>query len=295
MFIIDETVFTGDIAIPQLPSSRINEDWATYGAAKVIQSVGETNLGTFIDDYTTSYLRLMLGDTLCNLLAETWFEYTQEIGKFQTLALIIDDTTDKNIWFPIDLVFDINFSNLTLDGNKPTIERRFGESRRFIWTLSETLTVKARLRSDSDVAEVYISTTSPIINEMFLEEVHNIGMPSFALCKLLNKLVFFNGEKKCSPIANYVYYHLNKDAQNGTTVMGEADMNFSRATSAYEADKYLKTISARNRLINAWNDMSIMNISLSKFLAENHELYSTYNIPFQNHKYLCKTINSFNL
>jgi hypothetical protein len=291
MFLNLDTYFTGAISLPQLPVSRMGEEMESYGMAKMIQSVGETNLETYIDEKAAEYLRFMFGDDLCNDILSSWFDYILDTDEVETDILIIDDSTEKNVWIESEINFDLLFSKLTSNLCAPTTDERFGLIRR-IEFVKDNVKLKFKIRSNNTYS-YYVS--GDIVDPITIKEVHHISIPEEKICKVLNVVLSYTGNQKTSPVANYVWYHITKDGNNNTTSMGEADLNFSRATSAYEADKFLKTVTLRNKLITTWNNMVQMNKGVVTFIYAHKDVFTGYVIPYQNHKNLTETINSFNM
>jgi hypothetical protein len=296
MFIIDENVFTGEVSIPQLAVSRVLGSLPTYGSAKAIQTSGENNLDVFVDEKTTEYLRLMFGESLCEALAQAWFEYVSNDSKVSTLIHEVDDTFTRNEW--VDVVhtgFDIKFSEAVLEQAEViaiNVVLRFGKTKITDWKIGD-VTLKLRVRDDGSLS-IFV-TEGVITGTLTLKNEFNPQRPSEPFRKLINVLLPYKGAQPVSPIANYVWFHLTRDASNGTTAMGEADLNFSRSTSASETDKYLKSIGTRNKLIRAWNGMAEMNVNVVAFLRSNSTLFVDYAISYREHRNMLRTINTFNL
>ena len=300
MLFLDDQYFTGEISIPNLPSSRMQDEYAFYGSAQMIQTSSENNLLVFVDNKVTEYLRLMFSDSLADELAQDWFEYLLENNKIKTSILSVDNSIQRNMWDTItlpngidaDLIFQ-SFDVSGIDNITPKTERFGGIA---ITTLTHAdFSIKIRVKSSvAESVDVYVSDGN-IDTAFAINDVRSATLPRLEFRMLLNELLSYNGKTKVSPMANYVYYWLNRDGNNGTTAMGEADLNFSRASSAYEADKRLKSAAATNRLIRSWNDMVISNKRIIMFLRVNSELYTQYNICGTHWKNLTSTQNVFNL
>jgi hypothetical protein len=294
MFIINENIFTGEISIPQLAVSRVLGSLPTYGSAKAIQTSGENNLEVFVDEKTTEYLRLMFGDKLTDLLAQSWFDYTSDDNMADTLLVVVNEATDRLQWIDVEFNgFDITFSNAKLNAEaEVTSDSRFGFSRIVEWKVG-AIKVKLRVRTDGSVS-IHVSEGA-IAEPLTIYETHKVEQPELILRDIINTLLPYKGFQPMSPIANYVWFHLNKDASNRTTSMGEADLNFSMSTAASEADKYLKSVGMRNKLIRAWNGMVYLNKDVVTFIRQRASDLSSYGIPYGNHKNMLRSINTFNL
>lgn len=288
MFFIDETYFKGELTIPQLPTSYIGEDEATYGTALMIQTSAENNLYNFIDTKTIEWLTYMYGEQLAQELCSLW-----------TLYLANPDTKSEIVWeqsnpdvFYNEVIFEtphFMFDNFVPTGNilsDVTIGgvRTIGTSDSLTLVITDGVNVKLsnirKTTADKNVSRLYIDDAGAI------PDVIKGIISTFLIQKV---------SVKCSPIANYVYYWLNRDAQNNTTAMGEADLNFSRANNAYEADKFIKANAGRNRLIRAWNDMVEMNKNCIRYLRNHMGELRGYSFRGMNHELLTSTQNVFNI
>jgi hypothetical protein len=69
-----------------------------------------------------------------------------------------------------------------------------------------------------------------------------------------------------SPIANYIYYHWQKNRVTQTTGTGEQASKLANNTAVSPDDK----------MINAWNDMVNWNTTLHDFLTQNKTIYPAY-------------------
>jgi len=293
MFIIDETYFTGEISLPNLPTSRIGETFADFGMAKMMQTVGENNLLVFVDEKTTEYLRIFFGETFANKLQEAWFDYVECQTHVETELVTIDNDTPRTTWINLDsIAVDITFSDFVASGLDLTRDKRFGNSRRLRFSGGD---FEVELRVTEDETFEY-RVTSGVINEpIVITERHKTDTPPDAIRRLINQLIGHDGSHKVSPIANYVWFWVNRDASNGTTTMGEADLNFSRASNAYEADKRLKQNATRNKQIRAWNGMVSKNIQLVAYVTQHLEELRTEGVELSRTRELLSTINSFNM
>lgn len=290
-FIIDGTYFTGEISLPNLPVSRVGDDYADFGMAKMIQTVGENNLLVFIDTKTTEYLRTFFGDTLANKLQEAWFDYIECKSTVKTPILTFNSDTPRNVWVKVpDVAVDITFSSFLVGESTPTQEKRFGQSKRIYFNVEG---VEIQLRVSTEETLEYFVSTGDIEQELF--ESHKVATPPDNLRWLINNLIGHDGSTKVSPIANYVWYWADRDGTNYTTSMGEADLNFSRAANGYMADKRIKQQSNTNKQVRAWNGMVQMNQKVYDFIRRNATHYTTEKLYLGNADMLLKTINVFNL
>jgi hypothetical protein len=92
-----------------------------------------------------------------------------------------------------------------------------------------------------------------------------------------------NLDKK-SPIANYVYYHYQRDAYTQTSSVGEVQSKAENATVVTPAYK----------MEAAWNDMVKQTNVLIEFLYVNNKDYPKFNLAFIPRE-LVTPINTFNL
>ena len=292
MYIIDDTYFTGEISLPNLPVSSINEDYAEYGMAKQMQTVGENNLLTFIDSKADEYLRSFFGVKLAETISEAWAEYADCTTDTENILLTIDDSYVRNEWVSYSSTFaDRIFSTFKLNSDTPEKDKRFGQIRKL--QFGNEIVVDVRILPDN---EFHVRVSDGVIVEpLLLKELHKRDAPNAVIRGLLNVLLSCEGSVKVSPVANYVWYWVNRDAANGTTTMGEADLNFSRATNAYETDKYLKMAAIRNKLIRAWNDMVRYNHDVIAYVNKHQYELLEYGINLHGARNLLRTQNTFNL
>jgi hypothetical protein len=103
------------------------------------------------------------------------------------------------------------------------------------------------------------------LTQTLLEELDKPS-PAQIWLDLKDKLLLQTGSHKSSPIANYVYYWLMRDARTKTTMAGEADPTFDNAENA--SDRY--------KLVKAWNDMADMTIRVHQWFCRNIEHYQEY-------------------
>ena len=293
MLLIDDTYFIGEISVPNLPSSRMADEFAYFGSARMTQTAGENNLLTFIDNKVTEYLVSMFGEELTDTLIQEWYDYKQETEKNKATLLTIQNTIEPNKWVSYDVNEDIDimFSEFEVADFTFDSEERFGSARTFVFIKDDT---KLRIRvKDNQTDSVLINVNNIDFASIEVLHVVSLSLPSKPIRALLNLILTYNGNSKVSPAANYVYFWLNRDASNGTTAMGEADLNFSRASSAYEADKFIKINAMRNRLIRSWNAMIPLNRKIYTHVFLNVSDYP--NADFSNSKNMTTKINTFNV
>lgn len=104
---------------------------------------------------------------------------------------------------------------------------------------------------------------------------------------LKKQLLIEIGPYKASPLANYVYYWLMRDARTKTTQAGEADPEFDKAKNANN----------NNKMVKAWNDMVKMTSKINNWYCKNMEVYKDY-IGCQTGRNVCsinQPINIYNL
>jgi hypothetical protein len=109
---------------------------------------------------------------------------------------------------------------------------------------------------------------------------------------LKNHLLLEFGSVKKSPIANYVYFWMMRDAMTKTTVAGEADERFNNADN----------VNARRKFVKAWNDMVDMlgdfvfwyyqNAGTYREYADNDVVCSPFSMRESS---ICCKINDYNL
>lgn len=290
MLIINETYFTGEISIPQLPTSSIGDAIPRFGTKVMIQTAGENNLGTFIDEKTTEYLRLMFGEQLASDLIDSWYMYVGSTDTEDTELAILNSSTPVKTWVEIpNRVVDILFSDFIVSTVTPKILRH-SDVKVYEWAVAD-ITVKLKIRRG--IPSVYISGIPS--SDITIFEHISTERPSEFLRIIFNSLLLYKGTRKCSPIANYVWFWLNRDSSNYTTSMGEADLNFTRASNAYEADKFLKQYSFSNKQIRAWNGMVSMNRDIMIMLRHMRHHITDYWIPTVHWKALTSNINVYNI
>jgi len=293
MFIINENLFVGEIAIPQLAVSRVLGSLPTYGSAKAIQTSGENNLDVFVDTKTTEYLRLMFGD-FAKQLAQTWFLYDSDDIVVQDVLTSFDNDVERKGWQRFPISFDLTFEDLVVINRDKTVpfteEVRFDTTKVYKCMIGE---VNVVIRIDHLYSMNLWVDEGLLEDVVLIKSVHKSLIPTPFERKVYNVLLPYNGHQQTSPIANYVWYHLNADARNYSTTMGDADLNFANAISG-KAGMEMKAISVRNKLINAWNQMANMNLNVVSFIRK-HQSQFGCSIPFNESRHLLRTINHFNL
>lgn len=298
MFLLNDTYFTGETNIPNLPKENQEEDYTFYGSAYMTQTAGETNLKTFIDNKVTEYLNKFFGSTLTEAIAQDWFDHQVETEKVETLIINVLPETEKKKWVSFDLPEDVDidflFQNFAVDGLTLNSETFFGTTRIQEWGNNNGVLIRLRVKQQQNKIEVFVNDTN-FDSAIAIKDVRSAAVPRKFIRDLLNVLMYYNGEVKVSPMANYVYYWLNRDAANGTTATGEADLNFSRASSAYEADKRIKAEAITNRLVRSWNGMCDMNKKVISFLANNSVEANNYSVTSTNWRNLTSYQNKLNL
>ena len=333
MLLLTPSYFQGDIAIPQLPVSRINEDNALYGTALAIQSTGENNLLTYIDTKITEYLYKTFGDKLGNkILAHV----EANGGKvfIDTVVNINSAALDYQMGINVDvdveplipyLRKDVTFNAFRVnDGFDDVLtkisDEWIGRARVITYKIlpngtdfdGEHFVIRyvlndanniSTLKSFRYIGEVIASSSHPTDLSLLLKanvKTTPIGSPlertkeDIVLDGLLSALMYQDGKVLRSPMANYVYYWLNRDGFLNATATGEADLNFSRATSAYETDKLIKVENQNKMLVRAWNDMVDMNRTMWMWFLRHAAPYlQDYNSRYDN-THLFLPISSFN-
>ena len=99
----------------------------------------------------------------------------------------------------------------------------------------------------------------------FLEEIEKPS-PAQIWIDIKNELLIEVYSYKASPLANYVYFMVSRDAVTKTTMAGEADPDFD----------FARNVKNNHKLINAWNGMCDMTIIIARWLCENREVYKDY-------------------
>lgn len=287
MLLLTNKHFNNELQLPQIPVYI--EEIASYGSAKMMQSAAESDLLTFVDEKALEYLRLFFGDSLAEEIVSSWELDKNNKSTTEKNVYTIDNTTQRNVWISVNYEeYDLSYSDLSISTFEKTV-KRYGNSSTITFTKNAQTVIMQYL---SGKLQVLVSDN---VEDCDITDVRNLFEPKKAIRGLLNVLLSYEGERPVSPIANYVYYKVNQNAANGTTSMGESDLNFSRASSSYEADKFLKSYAIRNKQIKAWNGMCDLNKKVSEYTFKNASDFSDYTIPFCNHRKYVTYINQFNI
>lgn len=315
MYIIDETYFTGEISIPYLPTSRDAGRTAYYGMALAVQTSGENDLYTFINEKTAEYLRSMFGDRLGTELATFWDNWQNDDTYTFTEVLTIDDTTPRITWTELEGYSnaDILFTSFMYTDQTgevtvltPTSDKRFNNQRTVVFkNVLDAGDIKLRITYTYPTTKVEYYISASINQTVIVFDRRKTEEPEERYRRLYNVLLPYTGNRKKSPIANYVWYWLQRDASNHATSQGEGDLNFTRASNSYEADKHVKQNAIRNKLIRAWNDMASMNRDVLQYMRcthphrYHHWTFNPFIFPYptlrQNHKNLTSEQNWLNI
>ncbi len=121
---------------------------------------------------------------------------------------------------------------------------------------------------------------------IFLKEISEPS-PDEIWTNLRDQLLIVTVPYKASPLANYVYYWLMRDARTKTTQAGEADPTFDNAINANNNYKMVK----------AWNDMVDMTFDIDKWFCNHIEDYKEYAGCYtgRNVCSITRNINTFGL
>jgi len=101
--------------------------------------------------------------------------------------------------------------------------------------------------------------------QTFLDEIA-ATTPDPIWLNVRKQLLIKYGPYNYSPLANYVYFHLTRNAVTKTTQAGEADPKF----------EYAENASVSDNLITAWNDMTRMTLVIVKWFNEHFDDYKGY-------------------
>ena len=142
---------------------------------------------------------------------------------------------------------------------------------------------------DKYVSKYLIKLFGLQFTNTFLEELDKEG-PGEIWINLKNQLLIKIGDYKASPLSNYTYYWIMRDARTSTTIAGEAAPGFDNANSANIGSKLEK----------AWNDMVDMTENVINYVFDEHfEDYKPYLSLRQcaDNRFweLVRPINKFNL
>jgi hypothetical protein len=139
---------------------------------------------------------------------------------------------------------------------------------------------------DRYVTEYLVLLFGRELTLVFLEEMGK-QVPDGIWLDLKNRLLTGAGSYRASPLANYVYYWVMRDACTKTTQAGEADPDFDNA----------ENVSSGRKLVKAWNDMVEMTFDVYNWFCRNVEHYEAYMGCHTGRKVcrLTRSINTFNL
>lgn len=118
---------------------------------------------------------------------------------------------------------------------------------------------------DKYVTDYLIRLFGRELTEKFLSEIIT-EIPAEIWDNLKKQLLIEIGPYKASPLANYVYYWLMRDARTKTTQAGESDSNFDNA----------ENVNNNYKLVKAWNDMANMTCTINKWFCKNIQYYEEY-------------------
>lgn len=100
--------------------------------------------------------------------------------------------------------------------------------------------------------------------EAFIEGFN--GSPEDKWSDLAQRIFWNDTGLPMSPVANYVYYWIMRDANTETTMKGEVRRRESYADNA----------SAKYKMCKAWNDMCPQIRSIRSFILDNWNVYGPY-------------------
>lgn len=139
---------------------------------------------------------------------------------------------------------------------------------------------------DKYVVDYLIRLVGRELTETFLTEIAK-EIPGEIWSNLKKQLLIEIRRYKASPLANYVYYWLMRDARTKTTQGGETDPKFDNA----------ENVNNNQKMVKAWNEMVRMTCIIQKWYCENIEVYKEY-IGCQTGRNVCSItqhINTYNL
>lgn len=119
--------------------------------------------------------------------------------------------------------------------------------------------------ADKYIVDYLIRLIGREMTDRFLIEIAK-ETPDDIWSNLKNQLLVEIGTHKASPLANYVYYWIMRDARTKTTQAGEADPEFDNADN----------VNNHYKLVKAWNDMANMTCIIEKWLCKNIQDYKEY-------------------
>lgn len=118
---------------------------------------------------------------------------------------------------------------------------------------------------DKYVTDYLVRLMGLELTQTFLAEIET-DSPAQIWTNLQKQLLIQFGTYKTSPLANYVYYWLMRDARTKTTTAGEADAEFDNA----------KNVNNQYKLVKAWNDMANTTLRIQRWLCQNKAIYAEY-------------------
>jgi hypothetical protein len=118
---------------------------------------------------------------------------------------------------------------------------------------------------DKYVSDYLVRLFGRELTGVFLEEVAK-STPGQLWVDLRGSLLFERGSYRASPLANYVYFHVMRDARTLTTQAGEADPDFDCAENAGNGGK----------LVRAWNEMADMTVEAYGWFCRHAGDYEGY-------------------
>jgi hypothetical protein len=139
---------------------------------------------------------------------------------------------------------------------------------------------------DKYVREYLVLLFGGELTGVFLDEMEK-STPDGIWLDLKDQLLMEFGSYKRSPLANYVYYRVMRDACTKTTQAGEADPDFDNAENVGNGRKLMK----------AWNDMADMTVEVHKWFCHHAGDYEAYvgDCTGRHVRRLTEYINLFNL
>ena len=135
---------------------------------------------------------------------------------------------------------------------------------------------------DKYVIDYLIRLLGKELAQAFLEEIEK-PTPDQIWTDLKSQLLIKFGSYNRSPLANYVYFMVSRDAVTKTTTGGEADPEFD----------FAKNVSNNNKLIKAWNDMADMTIPIKRWICEYADDYKDF-MGCSSGRNICSIIQRIN-
>lgn len=259
--LIDTSYFFGDLTIAQSSEGNVL-----------------ANLREFINKYEVEYLQALLGRQMyndfklglqANPVLPKWLSilYGSEFINFsgypdywRGLVNPLEDVS-FNVYWPDDLEIVVGsgaayapVQDATAYHNPYLVGKQWNWERRGTGTVASTEFTRV---SDGFTNVVPFQTGETF----FIHFTQPVPLPSPAQVSDL--------QQKISPIANYIYFHYQKDNASFTTGSGEKKIN---QTSAVE-------VTVGHKMTKAWNQMVRWNTDLINFLQVNRETY-LYTYPY---------------